>query len=123
MENLQSALRDVVINAGNGDPEAQEIISKVEREARREQFLKENYLKWNEEGMELRARRLKHNMSLNYVAEKLGTSASRIGRLEKGLPVSQAKHLIASYNLLFDYIELRKDLKAFYSDHNLKWGL
>lgn len=76
----------------------------------RELFLKENYIKWNQEGGRLRERRLHNGLSLEKMGELLGTSASRIGRLERGLPVSQAKHLKASCDLLFDHIELKAAL-------------
>ncbi len=98
-----------------------ELIKNDDRAARREAFLQENYIRWNNEGLKLKERRLQNGFSLQDVGNKLGTSASRIGRLEKGLPVSQAKHLTTSYNLLFDYIELRKTLRSFFIDNGLNW--
>lgn len=85
------------------------------------ELVKSNNQQWYEEGQKVKARRLKHEWSMEKVGEKLGTSASRISRLEKGLPVNQAHNLIASYNLLFDYIELRKTLRAFFFDNGLNW--
>jgi|SRR5690625_982822 len=94
-----------------------------QREAKREKFLQENYLKWREQGMALRERRLKNIYSLQNVADRLGTSATRISKLEKGLPVSQAKHLIASYNLLFDYIETKKKMTSFFYNNGFHRGV
>ena len=93
----------------------------MDSKQRKEKFLQENYIRWNNEGMKLRERRLKHGMSLDRVGEMLGTSGTRVARLEKGLPVSLAKHLTTSYNLLFDHIELRKTLRSFFFDNGLNW--
>ena len=91
----------------------------MDSKQRKEKFLQENYIRWNNEGMKLRERRLKHGMSLDRVGELLGTSGSRVSRLERGLPVSLAKHLTTSYELLFDHIELRKTLRSFFFDNGL----
>lgn len=88
-----------------------------EREARREQFLIENYVRWNEEGMKLRERRFKHGYSLADVEKLLGTSASRIRSFEVGEPVSMAGHLKKSLELLYDHIELHNALFLIKKSH------
>lgn len=88
----------------------QAILGQEESAKRRKEFVRANTMKWLENGEKLRERRLQHNMSLSEVGNLLGTSASRIRKIEVGDPVSMAEHLTNCYNLLFDYIELRNSL-------------
>lgn len=93
------------------------VIRLNKREKRKEKFIKENYVKWNDEGNYFREERKKRGLSIKYVAEKLNTSASRIRRLEVGEPVQQAEHLKAVYQMLFDYVDLHKDLFDLWEKH------
>lgn len=86
---------------------------------RRAKYIEENSIKWLENGEKLVARRKKHRMSIRQVADLLGTSSSRIRRLEIGDPVSMASHLTKCYNLLFDHIELHASLMEIQDNH--KW--
>lgn len=92
-------------------------MNNTERAVRREQFIQENILKWNDEGMILRERRLKHGYSLADIEKLLGTSASRIRSLEVGEPVSMAGHLKKSLDLLYDHIELHNALFLIKKSH------
>lgn len=91
----------------------QAILGQEESAKKRNDFIRANTMEWLENGEELRERRLKNNMSLKEVGELLGTSASRIRRIEIGEPVSMAEHLTKSYNLLFDYIEFKRSIVLF----------
>lgn len=91
----------------------QAILEQEESAKKRNEFVRANTMEWLENGEKLRERRLKHNMSLREVGDLLGTAASRIRRMEVGDPVSMAEHLTTCYNLLFDYIELKKSIVLF----------
>lgn len=87
---------------------AQEILTQMKgNRKRKDEYIQSNYLKWNDEGMVYRQKRKELGLSLRDISERLGTSTTRIRNFEVGEPVSQAEHLKASYNLLFDYIELQ----------------
>ena len=103
---------------------AMEVIEiNTEREKYRNEFIKENQKQWIENDQKLKARRDKHSLSLRDVAHRLKTSPTRIRNLELGNPISMAEGLTASYNLLFDYIELRNSFRILYEEHNLNWRL
>ncbi|HLR02831.1 MAG TPA: hypothetical protein VK111_08845 [Virgibacillus sp.] len=89
----------------------QKIVEINQRQMRKENYIRKNYLKWNEEGKTFRDRRMELGLSLRDVGKILGTSATRIRRFEIGDPVSQARHLKASYELLFKHIGMREQLK------------
>lgn len=89
----------------------------LSKEQRREQFLIENYLHWNELGQSFRKKREQHGLSLSRVAEMLGTSASRVRKFEIGAPISLANHLEKSYALLLDHLELHAALLDLRENH------
>src|SRR5690625_1176204 len=89
----------------------------MDSEERREKYIKENYVYWNEAGRHFRKEREKRHLSLNEVSELLGTSASRVRRFEIGEPVSQADHLKTVYEMLFDYVDLHHDLFNLWERH------
>lgn len=95
----------------------QAILNQEESSIRREKYIKENTIKWLENGESLRIRREKHRMSLKEVGDLLGTSPTRVRRLEVGDPVSMAKHLTKSYELLFDHLELHAALLDLQNNH------
>src|SRR5699024_12054839 len=68
----------------------------IEKHEQREEYVRQNTMKWLEEGERLRKRREEHRMSIRQVSDFLGTSATRIGNLERGEPVVMSKHLIES---------------------------
>lgn len=90
-----------------------------ERDARRKEWIRENTLNWLKNGESLRVRREEHGMSLREVGDLLGTSPTRIRKLEIGSPVSMAKQLTKCYNLLFDHLDLHVALYELSEDH--KW--
>lgn len=95
----------------------QTILNQEENTQRRKEFVRENTIKWLENGESLRSRREKHRMSLRQVGDLLGTSATRIRRLETGEPVMLAAHLTKCYNLLFDHLELHAALLDLRNNH------
>lgn len=96
-----------------------DITDQEENSKKRDEYIRSNTMKWLENGEKLRGRREKHRMSLRQVGELLGTSATRIRRLETGEPVSMAEHLTKCYNLLFDHLELHAALLDIQNNH--KW--
>lgn len=93
----------------------------LERAARREDWIKKNTLQWLENGEALRVRREEHGMSLREVGNLLGTSATRVRKLEIGEPVSMAKHLTKSYELLLDHLELHAALLDLRNNHQWRF--
>jgi len=91
----------------------QSILNREENAKRREAFVQENKSTWIDEGEKLKARREKNRMTLRQIGEYLGTSPSRISRIEKGEPVSMADHLVSCYHLLLDYVELQSFVLEF----------
>lgn len=82
-------------------------LDRIEKQEQREEYVRQNAMKWLEEGERLRKRREEHRISIRQVSELLGTSATRVGNLERGEPITMAKHLIECYDLLFDHLELK----------------
>lgn len=102
----------------------QELLTQMEENRKRkDEYIQSNYLKWNDEGMAFRQKRQELGLSLRDVGERLGTSATRIRSFEVGDPVSQVEHLKASYNLLFDYIELQSFVLEFKDKVNKNTGI
>jgi len=89
------------------------ILDSEDNYRKREEFIHENYQEWRNEGIKYRHKREELGLSLRKVGELLGTSSTRIRNFEVGEPVSQVKQLKASYDLLFDYINLQSFVLEF----------
>lgn len=117
MENTEtlSNLKNTILNQNETSQEllAKMEESRIESSKKRQEYIRENTIKWLDEGEKYRNKRIELGLSLRDVGEMLGTSATRIRAFEVGNPVSQVNHLKASYNLLFDYIELQSFILEF----------
>ncbi|MDX8045448.1 helix-turn-helix transcriptional regulator [Gracilibacillus sp. S3-1-1] len=91
----------------------------MSNEQRKEQFLIDNYVKWNEEGQYFRKKRNQLGLTLNRAAELLGTSSTRIRKFEIGEPISMANHLKKTYSLLIDHIELHAAILDLRENHKV----
>jgi|SRR5699024_844972 len=117
MENTET-LSDLKNEILNQNEKSQELLTKIEESRiesskKRQEYIRENTIKWLDEGEKYRNKRIELGLSLRDVGEKLGTSATRIRAFEVGDPVSQVDHLKTSYTLLFDYIELQSFVLEF----------
>lgn len=74
----------------------------------KELFILENAEEWKATGEQHKQIREKLGLTLAAMAKTLGTSASRLSRFEKGLPVQSVNQLIKGYKLLHDYLTLMK---------------
>jgi transcriptional regulator with XRE-family HTH domain len=77
-------------------------------------------IEWKEIGRRFKEARLQRKLSLDDVARKLGTSGTRIGKFEKGLPVSCAKMVQQSYQLFLDWTDINKFLEGIGKNINKK---
>jgi len=118
MENTEtlSNLKNTILNQNETSQEllAKMEESRIESSKKRQEYIRENTIKWLDEGEKYRNKRIELGLSLRDVGEKLGTSATRIRAFEVGDPVSQVNHLKASYDLLIEHIEMRKSMKEFF---------
>lgn len=69
----------------------------------KEQFIASHQERWQKTGVNLKASRKQLNLSIKQIALNLNVSATRIGKLEKGKAVSDAKLLVSAYE---NYIKL-----------------
>lgn len=91
------------------------------QETRRKEFIMENQFDWFEEGSGLKARRVKHQFPLTYIAKELRISASRLSKFERGLPVSDARLIGAAYSMVLERHEKQLELRAL-ADYYAKKG-
>ncbi|UQZ76192.1 hypothetical protein C2I17_17410 [Niallia circulans] len=79
-----------------------------EKRAIKEQYKEKNKDKWLIVGRNLRLERRKLGVTLSQIGTLLGTSPSRISKLENGKGVLLADHLIACYKLALILIRTKK---------------
>lgn len=73
-----------------------------------EQYTEKNDEKWLEVGRNLRRERKKLGITVYHVGDLLGTSPSRVSKLENGKSITMVNQLITSYKLVLEYEKLKK---------------